>query len=622
MKTCLRLMLTLFLFQAVQMYMAAQACTGVINTFPVVQSFENPANTWDQWSSAPFLWEQNSGPTTTPFTGPVGASDGTQYMYVEATNQSGSGVLFTPCMDLTSLANPQISFDYHLYGADAFRLVIQVSTDGGNSWGALLFSVLGDQGPDWISETIDLSPYASATNFRLRIIGVVNGLNGNDEGDVAIDNIQIGEAPSCFEISVNYTPVSCNGSADGAADLLIYPANTQGLSILWSTGATNSSITNLAPGNYSVDVTDNNGCTKTKNFAITEPSPLSADLYILPEAESGLSNGAIYTIVSGGSPPYSYQWFNGSTGNYNFSLSAGYEELVLTDANGCEITLPTFVPVKESCSGVYGNWPYNLTFEGNLGRFKQAADDDRNLSKRSGSTPTANTGPSSAIQGANYRYLESSGSGGPFKTAAIVSKRCFDITNLSNPELYFQYHMYGADMGQLFVQTSINGGYSWRENIWEVSGDQGNAWQEAFIDLSDQVSSELVIRIVARSGSGQLSDIAIDDLHIRTAGSSFTADETIDTRSDNQLFAQESLDTDIISNYYPNPTYDLLNIDHSEDLITLNVLNLQGQVLVKLNPAGNTSTLDLSQLSMGTYLLQAIDNKGQMSIRKVVKIMN
>ena len=596
---------------------SSQSCSGIVNSYPYAESFETPGAVWDQWASAAVPWFFNVGGTPTQNTGPTGASDGLGYVYVEATNNLGAGVLLSPCFDLTPLTDPQLTFDFHLWGQDAFRFLVQASTDGGNTWSTILLSAINDQGPNWNSEAISLSQFTNETNLRLRIIGVVNDTGGNDEGDVAFDNVKIDEAPPCFDISVSYNNVSCNGSNDGDATLLVYPANTQGLSILWSTGDTTNAISNLSPGNYSVEVTDNNLCTKTKNFSISDASEISAELYITPNSANGVADGRIHSVVSGGTPPYTYAWANGSTGATNFNVSNGYEELNITDANGCTAQFPTFLPVSELCSGVYGGWPYHLNFEGGLGRFKQGTDDNRNWKRYSGSTPTSNTGPTSAVQGSKYRYIESSGNGGPFKTAVMVSKRCFDISNLTNPELYFQYHMYGAEMGQLFVQTSTDGGYVWRENLWEVEGDQGNMWKEAFIDLSDVSSSTLMIRIVGRTGSGSLSDIAIDDLFIRSASSSLVAPVTdiMDSREESH-----NLETATVSRVFPNPITDIFTVESASEIKTIRVMDFQGQIVKTIQASGNNAKIDINALSKGMYLLQVVDATGEIEMHKILKI--
>ena len=208
----LKVALTLILLQTLSFTATAQSCGSVINTYPVIQSFEDSTNLWDLWSVAPVPWLLHTGPTSTLNTGPNAASDGDFYMLLEATNNQGPGVLLSPCFDLTSLTNPYLSLNYHLFGQDAFRFVVQATTDGGTTWSPVLIYGIGDQGPNWKFESISLSQYANETNFQLRFIGIVSDTGGNDEGDVALDNIFIGEVPTCFDISVDFDNVSCTDS--------------------------------------------------------------------------------------------------------------------------------------------------------------------------------------------------------------------------------------------------------------------------------------------------------------------------------------------------------------------------------------------------------------------------
>ena len=598
----------------------ATPCAGVVTSYPLTQSFENISNLWTQSSQAAINWDLNVGPTFTPNTGPSAASDGLAYLYVEATNQLGSGILESPCFDLTSLTTPQLTFDYHMWGPDAFRLVIQASIDGGNTWQGLIFSVLGDQGPNWNNAVVSLSNFRTVTNFRFRVIGVIGVTNG-DEGDIAIDNFVIGEAPACFDISVDFTDASCNGADDGAASLLVFPPNTTGLSVEWSTNETTTSIANLAPGNYAVTVTDNALCTKVKNFTITEPTAIAAELSITPASGVGTADGSVTAQVSGGTPPYTLVWYNGTFGATNSNLLPGYEELKVTDANGCYLKMPTFIPVQQNCSRSYNNWPYHLSFDGGLGRFRQASDDDRNWARRSSGTPTANTGPSGPAQGTRYRYVESSGAGSPFKTAAIESRRCFNISGLADPELSFQYHMYGAEMGSLFVQVSTDGGGEWQESIWWETGDQGDQWLQATVDLSGYSSNQLVIRIVGRTGPGQLSDIAIDDLHIRSASSSsLSAPDIVVTPMQAAGSTQSFEEGDPVTALYPNPVTSALNLEHDDELREVRLIDINGRLIYLLQTEKRGEmTIDLAGFDPGLYLLLAIDQQGQWYPHKIMK---
>ncbi len=62
----------------------------------------------------------------------------------------------------------------------------------------------------------------------------------------------------------------------------------------------------------------------------------------------GGNNGAIYTEVNGGTPPYSYYWNTGSTLNSISGLRIGEYQVTITDSNGDSITLNEEITQPES----------------------------------------------------------------------------------------------------------------------------------------------------------------------------------------------------------------------------------------------------------------------------------
>jgi hypothetical protein len=113
----------------------------------------------------------------------------------------------------------------------------------------------------------------------------------------------------------------------------------------------NQDLTGLSAGTYTVTVTDDNGCTDTAQFTLTQPDPMviAASTQDLDcNADNGAPIGAI-TITStlGGTPPYTYNWTGPggftSTSRDLTGLEAGTYYLTVTDATGvgCEL-LDTF----------------------------------------------------------------------------------------------------------------------------------------------------------------------------------------------------------------------------------------------------------------------------------------
>lgn len=132
----------------------------------------------------------------------------------------------------------------------------------------------------------------------------------------------------------------CNG---GTTNLSIFNGFS---SYLWNTGANSNSITVATAGNYSVLVTDANGCTKTKKFNVTA---------------SGVATitGAVINDFSGNENSVLIQYTG--VGNYEFSLdgnsfqnnplftgiAAGTYYACARDKNGCGLSAAYIINVLD-----------------------------------------------------------------------------------------------------------------------------------------------------------------------------------------------------------------------------------------------------------------------------------
>ncbi|WP_298777893.1 S8 family serine peptidase [uncultured Polaribacter sp.] len=181
-------------------------------------------------------------------------------------------------------------------------------------------------------------------------------------------------------------------------------------------------------------------------------------------------------------------------------------------------TEPTPTPTPTGCSTTISSYPYNQGFESGTG-WTQVSTDDGDWSRTSGSTPSANTGPTSADEGSYYHFLEASTNGSTGEigsnATAILESPCFNFSNKSSATFSFKNHMYGDNIGTLVVQVSSNEGQSWSQ-LWSNTGDQGNQWNTINVNLNDYIGNTVKIRIVGTTGSGWRSDIAIDDLSVTT----------------------------------------------------------------------------------------------------------
>ena len=148
--------------------------------------------------------------------------------------------------------------------------------------------------------------------------------------------------------------ILCNGDDNGRARVqpsggVPFPNGTY--SVQWSDplAQTTDSIQWLAPGAYTVTVTDGQDCVSDTTFTVLEPLPLVLNL--TSGADTCLyTNGAIRAEVQGGVTPYYYQWSNlgGDSANFTMdettyawsqvnNLTHGEYSVIITDTNECVI---------------------------------------------------------------------------------------------------------------------------------------------------------------------------------------------------------------------------------------------------------------------------------------------
>lgn len=94
----------------------------------------------------------------------------------------------------------------------------------------------------------------------------------------------------------------------------------------------------IPAGQYLVLVVDDNGCYKLKRIDVPAANPLVISGVVSDVSCHGGSDGSVDITVGGGTPPYSYVWSDGSTGEDLLNVSAGTYSVVVYDQNQCSIT--------------------------------------------------------------------------------------------------------------------------------------------------------------------------------------------------------------------------------------------------------------------------------------------
>ncbi|MGH1386368.1 immunoglobulin-like domain-containing protein [Kordia sp.] len=170
--------------------------------------------------------------------------------------------------------------------------------------------------------------------------------------------------------------------------------------------------------------------------------------------------------------------------------------------------------VSIGCSNGIDTFPYTESFENTLGGWTQSTQDDIDWTLTNARTPSNGTGPESANDGSYYLFVEASVNGGGYPDKqAILTSPCFDLTQLTQATFSFNYHMYGTDMGTLDVEISEDDGATWT-SIWTKTGNQGNAWQTANLNLSTYTGSNVQVRFNRVTGSTWRADIGIDNISL------------------------------------------------------------------------------------------------------------
>jgi hypothetical protein len=185
----------------------ATITNSIINTFPHFQDFETsvsgngttigtlPAG-WNVDNSGrtgfTFSWMALSGSTGSFATGPtVDNTTGTaagKYVYTETSYgaQNDSSYLYTPCMNMSALNRPAMSFWYHKVGATMGDMIIEYDNNG--TW-TLLDTILGqthaNETDPWLQKNIVFP--GRVTNTKIRFIGV---RGSSFTGDMAIDDVR------------------------------------------------------------------------------------------------------------------------------------------------------------------------------------------------------------------------------------------------------------------------------------------------------------------------------------------------------------------------------------------------------------------------------------------------
>jgi hypothetical protein len=209
----------------------------------------------------------------------------------------------------------------------------------GESNGSIVLSVSGGSGDYsylWSNGTTskDLNG-VSGGSYEVTITDI--------KGCTTAESYVVNEPSGAIAASGVVSDVACAGESNGSIVLSV-SGGSGDYSYLWSNGATSKDLANVSGGSYDVTISDMNGCSSQESYMVNEPvSGITVSGTSTNAACNGEATGSITIEVSGGAEPYTYDWSNGSVDKNPTDLSVGWYDVVVSDANGCNIVWSTSV---------------------------------------------------------------------------------------------------------------------------------------------------------------------------------------------------------------------------------------------------------------------------------------
>ena len=173
-------------------------------------------------------------------------------------------------------------------------------------------------------------------------VDVIYSVTPNSGGCIGANFIVTAQVNPDIVINPITTPIKCAGAND-ASIVLNISGGTAPYKTTWSNLAGGVSQNNLSAGDYTVIVTDAEGCTRTTIITLSEPPVFKVDATVKEISCHGANNGSINLNVIGGKAPLKLIWSdNALSGKERNNLAPGVYLVAVSDGTGCTINR-TFV---------------------------------------------------------------------------------------------------------------------------------------------------------------------------------------------------------------------------------------------------------------------------------------
>lgn len=476
----------------------------VISVFPYEEDFESGNGGWSAGGTSS-SWAFGTPAKTTI----QGAASGvnawvTGGLGATPYNVSENSFVIGPCFDFSVLDSPTVTLD--LWWNSEFSwdgAALQTSLDDGTTWQTV--GNVGDPDNWYTDNTLGGSPGGQPQGWTGRV-STNNGSGGwvtarhrlfglGGESEVLM-RIVFGSDGSVQDDGFAFDNIRVTGliDEDAGATTLFYPLGECGLT---ANDSIIVGISNLGRDTLDGPITLNYILNGGAQQSVLVAGPILPNRGILATISNvNLSPPGPYTLKA---------WTSGIAGDSNgFNDSL---DVVIASSPGVAL------PVADN----FNAYPDGETVFADLENNPNA---DIEWEVNFGGTGSSDTGPSDdASGGGGYIYMETSGSSDG--DVAILETGCIDLTNSTNPQLFYSYHMYGSSIGALSIEGENSSGQTLLvQLLGEQQLDEADPWIVDTVDLSQFIGGTLKLRFTGlvtadATGTTFRADIGLDNIEIR-----------------------------------------------------------------------------------------------------------
>jgi hypothetical protein len=398
-----------------------------------------------------------------------------------------------------------------------------------------------------------------------------------------IQSVQVNNINCTLSLNLLSSNPPCYGALQGTAGVVVSGATGQ-VTYLWSNGATISSLSGLAAGEYAVIVQDAVGCVASSIVTLTQPPILTATASMIEQPDCpGDANGSVLIVAEGGTPPYPYQW-PGETIN---NLIEGSYTLTITDSQNCNATVSFTIAAHDTVPPTVACPPAITMCGAGVVNFEPVTSTDNCIISAVNAEPPA--GSEFPVGETTVTYSVADQSGNLSTCSFVVTIYAFSV--ISN--IVVTDDVDGQGIGGIQI-TPVGAGpflYEWSKdgaffsNLEDLTGLQAGEYQLVLTD--------------ANGCSTTTSPISLDN----TVGG---AEKTADIQP---------------ARIIPNPTNASFFLELSGNYVPVkgHIIQMQGGLVKSLNQTELRGPVDVSHLQGGLYLLLLWDESGQLAVLRWTK---